>query len=166
MKPFRPHMGPPDGMGWVATSDIVPFLHALHALHAVHSRCKVGIMTSFAEDVRLACAAPLDKEGSKSVAADWRRILSACLTTKKLGVKQWAAQAADSLGWGPPIKQGVGRSSALNVLTWTLVGMKLCMLHHSALILLSMTFPYYNTPCLISLEHNLRQELRLPNNNA
>ena len=45
--------------------------------------------------------------------------------------------------------------------------MKLCMLHHDFAIFLTLvTFPCYNTPYIISLEHNPRQALRLWNDNA
>ena len=51
------------------------------------------------------------------------------------------------------------RNVVLDVLTLTLVGMKLCMLHHNSPILLYLyELPiFYNTPYyIVSLEHNPR----------
>ena len=64
------------------------------------------------------------------------------------------------------------RGIALDVLTLTLVAMKLCKLHHNFAIFLCIsnlsivTFPCYNTPCIISLEHSTRQAFWLWNKNA
>ena len=59
------------------------------------------------------------------------------------------------------------RGIVLNLLTLTLVGMNCaCCTIILQSFVTSVTFPCYNTPYIISLEHNPRQSLRLWNNNA
>ena len=54
------------------------------------------------------------------------------------------------------------RGIALNVLALTIVGMKLCMLHHNSAILVYIgDLPMHKKPYIISLEHNPRQGLQL-----